>query len=151
MTAAKGFYFTTQLKISSDLLVVENAKAVDHGDRVAGPFYDLIGYELHVLLVGHGEDQCINTAQGCFQVFFNYDINQSVLVPEKAFPGIFGAFAILCFKFMPVIDIRVVHMHVGTHLGKLSDHHLGTTVSCISHILAVAGTTEQHPGTGNIT
>jgi len=56
MLPSKGLHVAAQFKTSSDLFIVQDAKGVDHGDGSAGPFNDVVGIEVEVLFVGHGQD-----------------------------------------------------------------------------------------------
>ena len=38
VSTAEGFDFAAELEVTADLLVVEDAEAVDNSDRSAGPF-----------------------------------------------------------------------------------------------------------------
>ena len=45
-----------ELKISSDLIIREDAEAIEDGDGVSGPFDDLLGVEIEILTVRDCQD-----------------------------------------------------------------------------------------------
>ena len=57
MPSAKGLYLTAQFKISPDLMIIQDAKGIGHGNGSAGTFYHIVGVEVQVLFVGHGQNQ----------------------------------------------------------------------------------------------
>ncbi len=62
MPATQAFYLASQFKIFFDILIIQNAEAVDDGSGSVDPFYDVIRIQIEVILVTHGQDHGIDTS-----------------------------------------------------------------------------------------
>lgn len=57
---AQTFYLTPELEIATDASIVEDAKAIDDGDRMADGFNDLVRIEFQIGFMSNGKYQGIN-------------------------------------------------------------------------------------------
>ena len=90
VAAAEGLHLAAQLEVAADLVIAEDAEAVDDGQRPAGPFHDVVGLELEVGRVAHGEHDGIDALEGGRQVLLDAQVGDVGLVVEEARPGMAG-------------------------------------------------------------
>lgn len=145
MSAAEALDFAAQLEVAADGGVVQDAETVDDGHGAAGHFDDLVGVELQVGLVAHGENHGIGALEGGLDVFFDAGLHEFVLVPEKAGPGMAGCgVSFLLLQLPPVLHIGVMDADFGPHLRELAHEGFRAAVARIAHILAVGGAQDHN-------
>lgn len=81
---AEPLHLAAQLEVSRDLLIVQDAEAIDDCYRPARGADDGIGIEVEVRLVAHSEDKGVDAAQCLIQVFLDLEVHQLLLIPEES-------------------------------------------------------------------
>ena len=90
VAAAEGLHLAAQLEVAPDLLVVEDAEAVDHGDLAAGPPDHLIGVDGQVGRVAHGQHDGVGLLHGGPHVLLDAQRLELLLAVEEAGPAVAG-------------------------------------------------------------
>ena len=62
MTAPQALDFAAKLKVTADVIIIQNSKTVNDSKRLADHFNNLIGIEVQIFVVAHGKNQGICTA-----------------------------------------------------------------------------------------
>src|SRR5262249_31356429 len=60
---SEALHLAAELEKAPNLRVVEDTEAVDDRDRTARHLHDVVGHELQIGLVGHGEDHGLDAVQ----------------------------------------------------------------------------------------
>jgi hypothetical protein len=56
VAATQGFDFAAKLEVAADKVVCQDAKAIDHGQRLSCPFDDIFGIQMEIRLMRDGQD-----------------------------------------------------------------------------------------------
>src|SRR4030042_537706 len=68
MSSAQCLNFTTQFKILPDGIIRQNAKAINYGNWISCPRYNVFRIEFKILAMRYCQYQCFNTFQYSLQV-----------------------------------------------------------------------------------
>ena len=105
--------FTAELKVTTDLSVGQDSKAVDNGRWLSDHLHQLVRIKSPVSLVPHGQNDCIRPFKSFRQALLDPELCQLVLIAEEPCQGMSrGRIAVLLFKLPPVLDIRIVDTHL---------------------------------------
>jgi len=151
MSPPQALHLAAQFKVAPDPVIIQHAETVDDGDGPARPLHDLFRRQVAVGLVGHRQDQGLHPFEGLRQILFHLQPGQLLLVAEEAFPRkARGGKFVLGGEFPPLLDVGIVHPHLGPHLGELAHHDLAAAVAGVAHVLPVAGAGQQDLGAGDV-
>ena len=139
MCPRPSLHFAAELEVAANLVVGQDAEAVDHGQRPARPFDDLIGVEIEILLVRHRQNQRLGMVQRGGQIALHANVHQTFLIAEEPRPRMARRRVnVLILQLKPVLDIRIVDAHLGAHFGQLAHDHFRAAVPGVAHVLPVA-------------
>src|SRR5262245_52679405 len=145
--APEPLHLAAELEVAADLVVVEDPEAVDHCQGSPGHRDHGVGIEGEVRLVRDREDHGLDAAQRGFQILTHPELLQVALVAEEPGQGVTRRrVRVLLLELEPVLDVRVVDAHVGSHLGEPAHDDLGAAVASVTHVLTVARAADQHLG-----
>ena len=107
-----------------------------------------IGIEVEVRLVPHGQNHGIRALQRRGQVFLHLEVAPArSWLRKKPFPGVTRRrVGVLFFELPPVLDVGIVHRHLGAHLGQLAHDDLRAAVAGVADVLAVGGAQQGDVG-----
>ena len=86
MATTEGLYFAVQLEVSGDRVIVQNAEAVDDGERFPCPSDNVFRLEFQVRLVRYSEDHCLGPVQCGPEILLDTNILEVLLCAEKTGP-----------------------------------------------------------------
>ena len=145
VASAQSFNLAANREVLLYLLIAQYPEAVDYRNRPACPLDNLFRVEVQILLMRHCQYQRRHTLNRRRQFTLHTDIYQVVLVMEKSRPRMSRrGINILLLQFIPVLDIRVVNLHLRPHLRQLSHDYLRAAVSRVPNVLTITRPAQKH-------
>jgi len=86
VSTAKAFDFASEFKIPPDFRIIENSKTIYNGNWSACPLNHIIRIQIQIMTVRYSKNDCLHPIKGFFQIFLDFNLIESILTPEKAFP-----------------------------------------------------------------
>lgn len=103
VATAQALYFTTEFNIAADCAIIEDAEAVDDGNRSIGHSDHRIGVKLQVSLMADDQNYGISFFECVTEGLLNVNVSEFFLITEISRPGMAGCrVGILLFQFSPV-------------------------------------------------
>ena len=147
MSPSKPFHLAPKFEIALDGRVVEDGEAIDDRGGLADFLDDVVGIELEVLLVAHGQDDRVDVLERDRNVLRNAKVLEFFLVAEEPRPGISHAgIRVLRFEFPPMLHVGVVDTKLSAHFGELAHDELGAAVARVANVFAVRSAEHEDLG-----
>ena len=103
VAAAQALYFTPELKVAFNLIVIQNTEAINDCNRPTGTFDHFVRIKLQILLMSDRKNNGINPVQCFFQILLDTQIFELFLTSEEPFQTVVRRrILILFFEFPPV-------------------------------------------------
>ena len=131
VAAAEGLDLAAQLEVAADLRRRQDAEAVDHGQRAAGPLDDLRRGRASgtARAARRGSRPRRPSAPSARSFWTRRFVRSSWLRKKRAQRVARRGIGVLALQLVPVVDVGVVDAHLGAHLGELADDHLASRCS----------------------